>query len=149
MKALIKNVEDKCRNQKLKMPISTETPMQLSYIPEFDSSPELNTNNITFYQELIGILKWSTKIRWVDICRNFLFYFNCKSLHVKDIYNSCCIFSHIPWGVRSWCFSLTQIYQTKIIQDLSQGQKISKKYIESRMNICWLTINHVGNLLSW
>ena len=37
------------------------------YIPELDTSPELSPENITFFQEIIGMFRWTIKIGRVDI----------------------------------------------------------------------------------
>ena len=41
--------------------------MHKSYKHELDDSAELDPDNITYFQELIGILRWSIEIRRVDI----------------------------------------------------------------------------------
>ena len=41
--------------------------MHKSYKPELDDSPELDSENITYFQELIGILRWAIEIGRVDI----------------------------------------------------------------------------------
>ena len=67
VKAAIKNIESMCMNRGIKLPVSAETPMQLNYVPELDSTPELKPDDITWYQELIGILRWATEIGRVDV----------------------------------------------------------------------------------
>eukprot|EP00978_Attheya_sp_CCMP212_P004832 scaffold10628_cov48-Attheya_sp.AAC.3 len=41
--------------------------MMSNFMPELDGTPELNEKDLTFYQELIGILRWATEIGRVDI----------------------------------------------------------------------------------
>lgn len=41
--------------------------MSSNYYPELDDSIELNSRDITFYQELIGMLQWAIKLGGVDI----------------------------------------------------------------------------------
>ena len=43
------------------------TPINSSYRPELDQSRELDTDEITFYQELIGILRWTVELGRCDI----------------------------------------------------------------------------------
>jgi len=38
-----------------------------AYSPELDGTSELNTDDITFFQELIGMLRWATELGRVDI----------------------------------------------------------------------------------
>ena len=41
--------------------------MSSAFVPELDGSPELNDRDKQFFQELIGMLRWSTEIGRVDI----------------------------------------------------------------------------------
>ena len=38
-----------------------------SYSPELDGTPELDSDELTTFQELIGVLRWATEIGRVDI----------------------------------------------------------------------------------
>jgi hypothetical protein len=41
--------------------------MNSTYSPELDVTEELNENDVTFFQQLIGVLRWATEIGRVDI----------------------------------------------------------------------------------
>ena len=41
--------------------------MSYDYIPELDATEELQSDEVNYYQELIGILHWATEIGRVDI----------------------------------------------------------------------------------
>ena len=41
--------------------------MNSDYIPELDTSSELSSENIIFFQEIIGMLRWDIEIGRVDI----------------------------------------------------------------------------------
>ena len=41
--------------------------MAQGFVPETDNSPELTANEVTTFQELIGILQWAIEIGRVDI----------------------------------------------------------------------------------
>ena len=41
--------------------------MTSDFVPELDGSLELSKDDITFYQELIGILRWATELGRADI----------------------------------------------------------------------------------
>ena len=41
--------------------------MVQSYLPELDAAKELEPDNIQFFQELIGMLRWNTKIGRMDV----------------------------------------------------------------------------------
>ncbi len=67
----MKNVEDYIEKQsdpRWKLPVKAETPMQTSYRPGLDVSPELEPQEAAYYQSLIGILRWIVELGRVDIC---------------------------------------------------------------------------------
>jgi hypothetical protein len=74
VKAAVNNVETylakqlKLGNSKWTLPAKAETPMQTSYRPELDVSPELEPNEASYYQSLIGVLRWMVELGRVDIC---------------------------------------------------------------------------------
>jgi hypothetical protein len=71
VQSAVANVEayiDKQTTIKWKLPTKAETPMQTSYRPELDVSPELEPNDASYYQSLIGILRWMVELGRVDIC---------------------------------------------------------------------------------
>ena len=68
VQAAVKNVETHLEKQGLKLPARAETPIQTSYRPELDVSPELKPTDAAYYQSLIGILRWIVELGRVDIC---------------------------------------------------------------------------------
>ena len=71
VKSAVNNVEEylsKHDNPKWKMPKKAETPLQTSYRPELDVSPELGPVEAAYYMSLIGILRWIVELGRVDIC---------------------------------------------------------------------------------
>ena len=71
VQAAVKNVEDcldKHENPNWKLPKKAETPMQTSYWPELDVSPELNASDAVYYMSLIGVLRWIVELGRVDVC---------------------------------------------------------------------------------
>lgn len=67
IKAAVQNVEETLKNKRWKLTGKATTPMTNSFVPEMDASPELDANNIQFFQELIGMLRWATEIGRVDV----------------------------------------------------------------------------------
>ena len=68
VKAAIKNVEEVIKCTRRRLPTTNiDTPMNNTYSPEMDVTHELNTEDVTFYQELIGIVRWATEIGRVDM----------------------------------------------------------------------------------
>ena len=69
VKAIIKNLEERLQKKGWKKLPSrnVKTPMEQSYTPELDPSEELEPEDITMFQELIGELRWAIEIGRVDI----------------------------------------------------------------------------------
>ena len=67
IKLAISNIEGQLKEKRMKLPSKAITPMENNYIPELDATPELDCENITFYQEIIGMLRWAVEIGRVDI----------------------------------------------------------------------------------
>ena len=44
------------------------SPITANYAPELDQSPELNPELASYYQSLIGILRWVVEMGQIDIC---------------------------------------------------------------------------------
>ena len=65
--AAIKTIEAALKDKRYKLMSKANTPMTSSFIPELDGSPELGDDNCQLFQELIGMLRWSTEIGRVDI----------------------------------------------------------------------------------
>jgi Reverse transcriptase (RNA-dependent DNA polymerase) len=65
--ASVKNVEEALAKKGLRLPTKCYTPLSTDYKPELDVSPELKSDGLQYYQELIGVLRWSVEIGRVDI----------------------------------------------------------------------------------
>lgn len=65
--AAIKTIEEGNKNKKWKLPPKPKTPMSQSYSPELDCSPELDDDDLQYFQELIGMLRWATELGRVDV----------------------------------------------------------------------------------
>ena len=51
-----------------KMPNKADTPLSTTYRPELDVSRELNEDDASYYQSVIGILRWIVGLGQVDVC---------------------------------------------------------------------------------
>jgi Reverse transcriptase (RNA-dependent DNA polymerase) len=68
VKAAVANIEESTRGTRWKIPPgNVHTPMNGTYTPELDVTQELDEGDVTFFQEMIGILRWATEIGRVDI----------------------------------------------------------------------------------
>ena len=64
----VRNVEEELARRNSKLPTRSNSPMQTSYRPETDTSPELCPKDAAYFQSLIGILRWIVELGRVDIC---------------------------------------------------------------------------------
>lgn len=67
LKEAIKNVEYDLYRMNLKLPTKVSTPFSHKYHPEMDTSPFLDDDYTWWYQQLIGILRWSIELGHIDI----------------------------------------------------------------------------------
>ena len=67
IKTAVANVEEKLSKSGLRLPSKCTTPFVSGYHPSEDTSLELNTKGIRYFQELIGVLRWAIELGRVDI----------------------------------------------------------------------------------
>ena len=60
--AAVKNVEETLARRGLRLPTKCYTPLPTDYRPELDTSAELKSDGVQYYQELIGILRWAIEL---------------------------------------------------------------------------------------
>lgn len=66
--AAVKNVEEWLSKKGRSLPKRAEAPFRNGYRPEIDVSRELVGEEASYYQSLIGILRWIVELGRVDIC---------------------------------------------------------------------------------
>ena len=67
VKSAIENIEQMLAETNRRLPTKCQTPLSSGYRPELDTSPELMTEGLQRYQELISILRWAVELGRVDI----------------------------------------------------------------------------------
>ena len=50
------------------MPSKAKTPPKSTYEPELDVTQKLEASDTSYYQSIIGVLRWIVKLGCVDIC---------------------------------------------------------------------------------
>jgi len=65
--AAVQTIRDSIKEKKWKLPKRVKTPMLASYYPELDTSPELDSSDVTLFQEIIGMLGWAIELGRVNI----------------------------------------------------------------------------------
>ena len=63
----VKNVERRLTAKGMRLNRGGTAPLSPGYCPELDSSPELETQDASYYQSLIGILRWMIEMGRIDI----------------------------------------------------------------------------------
>ena len=70
--------------------------MTTDYWAEIDVSPELNAVDASYYQSLIGVVRWLVELGRVDICTEVLTLSSCLTLpregHLLQLF---CMFSYL------------------------------------------------------
>jgi hypothetical protein len=68
VKSAVSNVKDYLAKKGRSLPAKAKTPLSSGYRPEVDISDELGPEEASYYQSLIGILRWMVELGRVDIC---------------------------------------------------------------------------------
>jgi len=68
VKAAVSNVESYLRKKGERLKPKASSPLPRDYRPEIDVSDELGHEEASYYQSLIGILRWMVELGRVDIC---------------------------------------------------------------------------------
>ena len=71
IQSVVRNVEEYLKKRgdgRWSLPAKAETPIRSTYRPELDVSPELDAEDASYYQSLIGVLRWIVELGRVDIC---------------------------------------------------------------------------------
>jgi hypothetical protein len=63
----VRNVENYLADKNMKLMKGASSPLSANYGPELDTSPELEPDETTYYQSLIGVLRWMVEMGRVDI----------------------------------------------------------------------------------
>ena len=94
--AACKNVENYLKKLGKKFPARCDTPLPTDYRPELDTSPELDLEDASHYQSLIGVLRWTCELGRVDITLEVSMMASCVALprtgHIDMVYR---IFAHL------------------------------------------------------
>ena len=67
VQAAVKNVEEYMDRNGMKLKKNARAPFTTDYRPEIDGSEELNDEDSTYFQSLIGILRWIVELGRIDI----------------------------------------------------------------------------------
>ena len=101
VKMAIKTVEDKLIGEGKRLPTRRTTPMTSGYHPMLDESFELDSSRLTYYQELIGMLRWAVEIGRVDILLEVSLLSSHLAMprqgHLEQVYH---IFGHLKEASR-------------------------------------------------
>ena len=68
VRAAVDNVKEYLSNKGKKLAAKALTPLKSNYWPEIDITEELGEDEYSYYQSLIGVLRWIVELGRVDIC---------------------------------------------------------------------------------
>ena len=68
VRAAVDNVEEYLGTKGQKLQPKATTPLSSKYRPEVDISDELDEDEASYFQSLIGVLRWIVELGRVDIC---------------------------------------------------------------------------------
>ena len=68
VRAAMDNVEEYLINRGEKIAAKALTPLKSNYWPEIDITKELGEAESSYYQSLIGVLRWIVELGRIDIC---------------------------------------------------------------------------------
>jgi hypothetical protein len=68
VRASVENVKEYIAKKQLEPLRKCKAPFRTKYRPEIDVTPELSVDEASYYQSLIGILRWIVELGRVDIC---------------------------------------------------------------------------------
>ena len=68
VRAAVDNIEEYLSNKGEKLAAKAPTPLKSNYRPEIDITKELGEDKASYYQSLIGVLRWIVELGRVEIC---------------------------------------------------------------------------------
>ena len=87
----VNNVEAYLKKQGKTLPKRANAPFSSSYRPELDTSHELQATEASYYQSLIGVLRWITELGRIDITCEVSLMASCMALprqgHLDQLYH--------------------------------------------------------------
>lgn len=90
VKNAVENVENHLRKQNKSLPKRVKSPLSVNYRPEIDTTPELDAIDASYYQSLIGILRWIVELGRIDVTCEASLMASCMALprqgHLDQVY---------------------------------------------------------------
>ena len=71
VRAAVDNVKEYLRNKGEKLAVKALTPLKSNFRPVIDITEELGEDESSYYQSLIGVLRWIVELGRVEICCKF------------------------------------------------------------------------------
>ena len=87
----VKNVEEYLRKKGKSLPAKASSPLSNNYRPEVDVTCELDSLDASYYQSLIGVLRWIVELGRIDITVEASMMASCMALprqgHLDQLYH--------------------------------------------------------------
>jgi hypothetical protein len=91
LKETIRNLELDLKKIDKRLPGNKPTPLSSGYRPELDVSAPLDDDYVSWYQKLIGALRWAVELGRIDIHLSVALLLNTWSNHRQATWNKCSI----------------------------------------------------------
>ncbi len=165
VQAVVKNVEQYLSKKGEKLVAKAPTPLSHGYPPEIDISPECGSDDASYFQSLIGVLRWMVELGRVDICIEVSMMSSHLALprigHLKEVlhifaylkkhHNSEMVFDPTPvdfdrslFEKQDWSFS--QYGCEELVEELPDGMPEPRG--QSMTMRVFVDSDHAGDLLT-
>ena len=165
VQAAVKNVEQYLSKKGEKLVAKAPTPLSNGYRPEIDISPECGSDDASYFQSLIGVLRWMVELGRVDICIEVSMMSSHLALprigHLKEVlhifaylkkhHNSEMVFDPTPvdfdrslFEKQDWSFS--QYGCEELVEELPDGMPEPRG--QSMTMRVFVDSDHAGDLLT-
>jgi hypothetical protein len=158
IKKVIGEIEKELEEVNLKLLPNAKTPLASGYRPELDTSPELGSKQLNYYQGLIGILRWACEIGRIDILMPVSllsrYLVSARQGHLEQVFHIFAYLKHHPRSTMVFDDTIPVFRGEKFVKcDWSEFypdacEAIPEKLPESRgkevVMTCFVDADHAG-----
>ncbi|GAX24495.1 hypothetical protein FisN_18Lu065 [Fistulifera solaris] len=133
LKAAVENLERQLDEKKLKLPNALSTPTNSNIVFELDDSRLLDEEEITHFQELIGILRWATELGRIDILLEVSLLSSFQAMprwnHLQEVYR---IFAFIKKNPKFSLYMSPELPKFEFMQMTRQADDFKEHYRDAK-----------------
>jgi hypothetical protein len=133
LKAAVENLERQLDEKKLKLPNALSAPTNSNIVFELDDSRLLDEEEITHFQELIGILRWATELGRIDILLEVSLLSSFQAMprwnHLQEVYR---IFAFIKKNPKFSLYMSPELPKFELMQMTRQADDFKEHYRDAK-----------------